>query len=200
MEKIIGKRNSTEQVRFEFELKHISEILTPEALREFGLPFNTATLQDIISGGINSRRNLIENINKEKSSSLPAIQRKNEEILQSLLESFSVLTDTVSSQLGRVYKYIPADMYHISPAGNICISEKAIEIFERRDAIIIDQESQLKAYELAEKAEKAIKDLDTYVRQYGISAINGRITALNKAGEVIPLAIEECKHNGAFKG
>lgn len=199
MGKIIGKHNSNEYAIFQFNFQETQHLITPEELSEFGLSFDTQTVRDILFGGVECRRIITETIMQEMSCvKIPALRREKESILVELMQRFNTFIGSVSARMGS-YSFLTPDCYIVPEGVSIIeLSDEVREIFARRDAIIITEESQLKAYELALKAGEAIKALADHTEKYGISAINARISALNSEGNINPEVIEECKQGGAF--
>jgi hypothetical protein len=79
----------------------LNEVLTAESLSEFGLPYNTEVVKDILSGGNSIRLKLLDAIEVEVTrSSIPTIQEQTRENLQPLIRLFDEFVQKAKGAIG----------------------------------------------------------------------------------------------------
>ena len=97
----IGSGDTTFRRDFEKMLSKLQGIINRQKVEEFGIELNTEVLQDLIAGGENTGKTVLERLNKDllDDASLPIIRRQKEQMYNQLLQEFEQLKVAVSKSV-----------------------------------------------------------------------------------------------------
>ena len=110
----IGSGDTTFRRDFEKMLSKLQGIISRQKIEEFGIELNTEILQDLIAGGENTGKTVLERLNKDllDDASLPIIRRQKEQMYNQLLQEFELLKVAVH-KLVKDFPYVLPEMYFI---------------------------------------------------------------------------------------
>jgi hypothetical protein len=179
--------------------ERLNEVITAVSLSAFGLPHNMEVVSDILSGGNNSRLKLLETIENEAGrSNIPMVQEQTRKNLLPLIRLFdefvSKAKEAISYELKgaiRVIDYIEVTDIQIR------FNEKAQAAIDEHCSIYIDTEEQMKVYDAATEAAKALNKLQKMVEPFGLNAL-GEMGIIDSDLAVSIEAMQYCKPDGLF--
>lgn len=108
----IGVGSNTFRSDFEKMLSKLQGVVTRQKIEEFGIELNTEILQDLIAGGENTGKTVLERLNKDllDDASLPIIRRQKEQMYNQLLQEFEQLKVDIHKSV-KNFPYILPEMY-----------------------------------------------------------------------------------------
>ena len=123
----IGVGETTFRQDFEKMLSKLQGIINRQKVEEFGVELSTEVLQDLIAGGENTGKNVLERLNKDllDDVSLPIIRRQKEQMYNQLLQEFEQLKVAVHKS-AKDFPYVLPEMqsaHHSIPENRYCKSD-----------------------------------------------------------------------------
>ena len=197
----IGSGDTTFRRDFEKMLSKLQGIISRQKIEEFGIELNTEILQDLIAGGENTGKTVLERLNKDllDDASLPIIRRQKEQMYNQLLHEFELLKVAVH-KLVKDFPYVLPEMYFIGDDGWIHAQEEAFALCDEQGKIYIDKPEQIEVYHQAIKAIDEINKLQEMAAKYYCSALGHRaVIGFEKdTARLYPGALIECHSSGIF--
>ena len=140
----IGVGSNTFRSDFEKMLSKLQGVVTRQKIEEFGIELNTEILQDLIAGGENTGKTVLERLNKDllDDASLPIIRRQKEQMYNQLLQEFEQLKVDIHKSV-KNFPYILPEMYFIGDDGWIHAQEEAFALCDEQGKIYIDKPEQI---------------------------------------------------------
>ncbi|MFR0677603.1 hypothetical protein [Dysgonomonas mossii] len=205
-EKILVGKNKWDQSELNLinALKKINDAFTESRLSEFGIPYDTESLQDFISGRHDFARKFRDNLENDINSddSLPALKRQKDQIYRGLVEQLNLLIQEIKKATADI-RFIPAKYFYIDfNKSKVLAQNEAFELAKEQANIYIDKPEQIEVYQLTEKILSDIKKLDELVKKYGLTAFGSRgiFDNWDDTGEIFVSigALVECHPNGVW--
>ena len=197
----IGVGETTFRQDFEKMLSKLQGIINRQKVEEFGVELSTEVLQDLIAGGENTGKNVLERLNKDllDDVSLPIIRRQKEQMYNQLLQEFEQLKVAVHKS-AKDFPYVLPEMYFIGDDGWIHAQEEAFALCDEQGKIYIDKPEQIEVYHQAIKAIDEINKLQEMAAKYACNALGYRaVIGFEKdTARLYPGTLIECHSNGIF--
>ena len=197
----IGVGETTFRQDFEKMLSKLQGIINRQKVEEFGVELSTEVLQDLIAGGENTGKNVLERLNKDllDDVSLPIIRRQKEQMYNQLLQEFEQLKVAVHKS-AKDFPYVLPETYFIGHDGWIHAQEEAFALCDEQGKIYIDKPEQIEVYHQAIKAIDEINKLQEMAAKYACNALGYRAVIKKKkdTARLYPGTLIECHSNGIF--
>jgi hypothetical protein len=165
-------------------------------------------VKDILSGGNSSRLKLLDEIEAEAlRSHIPMIQEQTRENLRPLTRLFDEFVSKAKGSIGYELKNVMRMTdYLIVTHEQILFTPDAEVAIDEYCSIYVDTEEQMKVYEAANEAAKALNKLQKLTEPFGLNALGERGVIHGEKGlihgdmTVCIEALPYCKPDGLFVG